>query len=720
MVNHGRRHADGNSVKSGCRWTRLCRSVAGLLCATLLVGLPLALRAEPAVAEDEGFAPFRISVAPDGSDTTGSSQQGDASADGQWVVFLSSAPEYGSTDGHAVPVLADVRARTANALPTGDGTVSVHSPAISADGSTIAYVETPRDGVPRLRILNRTSGTSFVLTNGDGQDLQVVSLTPFFSPDGRYLLFADGDSLDVPQPYHQAAVYDRETKRYDVISRNNQGERAQWYAYPAGISSDGRHAYFWSESPNLPDAGTDGSGRRLFQRDTIADTTVELQKPGEPPNFGLSDNGRYSASVNSNGIRLIDYRTNEETLVELPGEVMPSFCQESGTLTFVSNDAQRFYIVTCQEDPYSTGVLWSFDRSTNKAVRVAGPLVGNVAPFGDLEGIVFDAADSAVGDDTNKHDDVYVAEWPRPDQGASFEYVALGDSYSAGEGNGPYIPPSDSERNKCHRSPQAYAPMLSRLHWTHPPPPEFVACSGAITDDLYNQNRGGNFVRDAITGHYQLEPDQTGHLSTSTKLVTLTIGGNDVGFVEALKKCLVAEKAPNSHCQKTGLAKSISNRIDALNGVGQGKTSSGYDIHSWSSIIQRIHAKAPSARILIGGYPIIVNPQAIKGGANGYCRVGRLTQFDTYPVVIYKDQANWMKAKVEAINSGIEQAVIDSGVAEASYIDVATRFEGHALCDREPWLYSLSGTVDRPDLSSFHPTVRGQLAYEAAFAEALG
>ena len=323
-------------------------------------------------------------------------------------MFLSGAPEYGSIDSNAVPVLADVRGKRATALPTGEGTVNAHSPAISPDGSTIAYVESSRTSVPRLRILSRTSGTSVVLKNGDGENLQVRSRTSFFSADGQYLLFTNTDALDVSQPYHQAAVYDKQAGDYKIVSRNNQGDLAQWYAYPAGISDDGRFVYFWSDSPNLPDADSNGSGTRLFRRDTIAGKTIELQKPGEPPNVGLSENGRYIASAEPDGIRLIDYQTGEETLVPLPNEVMPEFCQQASTLTFVSNDAQRFYIQTCQEDPYSAGVLWSFDRSTNEAVQVAGPLVGNVAPFGDLRGIVFDGEDRAVPGDANGHDDVYI------------------------------------------------------------------------------------------------------------------------------------------------------------------------------------------------------------------------------------------------------------------------------------------------------------------------
>src|SRR3954468_17602736 len=70
--------------------------------------------------------------------------------------------------------------------------------------------------------------------------------------------------------------------------------------------------------------------------------------------------------------------------------------------------------------------------------------------------------------------------------GPDYAYVALGDSYSSGEGNRGYVPPTDTPANKCHRSPHAYGvrlqhdvPTLGRL--------VFHACSGAVTDDFYTK-----------------------------------------------------------------------------------------------------------------------------------------------------------------------------------------------------------------------------------------
>ncbi len=57
-------------------------------------------------------------------------------------------------------------------------------------------------------------------------------------------------------------------------------------------------------------------------------------------------------------------------------------------------------------------------------------------------------------------------DWGTPDGIADFRapqqegYVALGDSYSAGEGDRPYEPGTDTKTNTCHRSEKAYPTMI--------------------------------------------------------------------------------------------------------------------------------------------------------------------------------------------------------------------------------------------------------------------
>lgn len=111
-------------------------------------------------------------------------------------------------------------------------------------------------------------------------------------------------------------------------------------------------------------------------------------------------------------------------------------------------------------------------------------------------------------------------------------YVALGDSYSAGEGVRPYEEGSgdaDRQNDDCHRSTLAYARRLELAEGTEV---AFRACSGAEVRHVYEEpqptsggfNRYGEQVRDGVVG-------------SDVGLVTFTMGGNDAAFSQVLNHC---------------------------------------------------------------------------------------------------------------------------------------------------------------------------------------
>lgn len=108
------------------------------------------------------------------------------------------------------------------------------------------------------------------------------------------------------------------------------------------------------------------------------------------------------------------------------------------------------------------------------------------------------------------------------------KYVALGDSFSSGEGNSPFEYGSDvSNENECHRSSLGYPRLLQNDPNLNVGVAVFVACSGATTANVQN---GGQWS----------EPAQLDALTSETEVVTLTIGGNDVGFSNYVLGCVVA------------------------------------------------------------------------------------------------------------------------------------------------------------------------------------
>jgi lysophospholipase L1-like esterase len=103
--------------------------------------------------------------------------------------------------------------------------------------------------------------------------------------------------------------------------------------------------------------------------------------------------------------------------------------------------------------------------------------------------------------------------------GAPIAYVALGDSYSAGEGLAPFLPGTATSSDRCHRSPRSYPEFersllgVSTFH--------DIACSGATTVNI-----------DAGTQHAPERLPQADQAPVNhADLVTLTTGGNDIDFL---------------------------------------------------------------------------------------------------------------------------------------------------------------------------------------------
>ena len=90
-------------------------------------------------------------------------------------------------------------------------------------------------------------------------------------------------------------------------------------------------------------------------------------------------------------------------------------------------------------------------------------------------------------------------------------YVALGDSYSSGVGTNSYTLSSS-----CKRSTYSYPYLLAQQRPNTSL--NFVACSGATTTDVMN--------------------NQISAVNSTTNIVTVTIGGNDLGFASIISKCI--------------------------------------------------------------------------------------------------------------------------------------------------------------------------------------
>ena len=244
---------------------------------------------------------------------------------------------------------------------------------------------------------------------------------------------------------------------------------------------------------------------------------------------------------------------------------------------------------------------------------------------------------------------------PAAGAAAAVNYVALGDSYSSGVGAGDYTSSSGS----CDRSTQAYPEQWAGAN----SPATFVsvACSGATTADVLSS--------------------QVSALSASTTLVSITIGGNDAGFSSVMETCVLSSTS------------SCVNAVTAAEAFITSQLPARLD-----TTLQTIRADAPSAKIVVLGYPDLYDLSK-----SGSC-IG----------LSNKDRA--------ALNDGADD--LDGALQAAAQVnhdtfaDVRGQFAGHEICDSSSWLHSVDIFAIS---SSYHPTAAGQdLGYLPVFTAAAG
>ena len=216
-------------------------------------------------------------------------------------------------------------------------------------------------------------------------------------------------------------------------------------------------------------------------------------------------------------------------------------------------------------------------------------------------------------------------------------YDALGDSFAAGFS-------TSVEMGPCGQTELAHPLLLDgrkRIALD-----DFAACSGDTTADLLA---------------YQLPA-----LDAETDLVTISIGGNDIGFAQTIGACLF------------GSDEQCAGAIAVSGGLIQTLLPGALD-----QTFAAVADAAPDAHVVVTGYPNLFTPDF---GALGNVSV----------------------AEQEAINAGgVElNATIEAAAERAGfqYVDLTSRFDRHGANAPNPWISA----------ADFHPTAVGQRKYAAA------
>ncbi|MFI2609916.1 SGNH/GDSL hydrolase family protein [Kitasatospora sp. NPDC018619] len=281
------------------------------------------------------------------------------------------------------------------------------------------------------------------------------------------------------------------------------------------------------------------------------------------------------------------------------------------------------------------------------------------------------------------------------DRTGTLRWTALGDSYTAGviEATGAETAPRDG----CARTVGSY-PEVIRRDLGSLVDLRNASCSGATTDgvDTSSQAPLGRPLPPLGTdpnGPYPAVPPQIDAVDPATGLVTLGIGGNDLGFAEILKSCI------ELGALQLGQGTPCKDKFDATLPDRFARLRNSYD-----RVLNALHAKAPSARVVTVGYPHLF-PETAE-----LCQYGNPLQFATFTT----GDLRWARtAIVEPLNALVARATAAHG---DTFVDLYPASAGHSVCDADHWLDGVLTSVLPLEYAVVHPNAAGQ-AHTAALVE---
>ncbi|MDU0288817.1 SGNH/GDSL hydrolase family protein [Saccharothrix longispora] len=260
------------------------------------------------------------------------------------------------------------------------------------------------------------------------------------------------------------------------------------------------------------------------------------------------------------------------------------------------------------------------------------------------------------------------AERAAAPEAAALAYVALGDSMPSG----PLIP-SPTGPLACGRS-------------THNYPHELAARLGAALTDVTCSGAAGRHLTEPqelslLDIPAGTAPPQFDALRPDTGLVTLTIGGNDVGLVGIAQDCVRLDPAatPCAGEHEARLAQRLA-------GFGP----------KLAAALDGIRARSPRARVVVTGYGLYIKA--------GGC-------WPVQPVL--PADADFLQGGVDRLNAVIAERSAAHG---AEYVDLRTPSAGHDAC-QAPWDKWVEGYVPTDLAAPLHPNRRGEANYARIIAD---
>jgi lysophospholipase L1-like esterase len=251
-------------------------------------------------------------------------------------------------------------------------------------------------------------------------------------------------------------------------------------------------------------------------------------------------------------------------------------------------------------------------------------------------------------------------------------WAGLGDSYAAG----PLIPNQQLSPLGCLRSDHNFAHLAAAALGRSLAD---ASCSGAKTDDM-------TAPQDVTPGQ---NPPQFNALTTDTQIVTLQIGGNDIGFTSILENCATAN--PFAHpCRDKYVVNGHDTLADKIAATAP----------KVATVLQGIHARSPGARVFVVNYAAIL-PETGSG-----CWPQVPIAFSDVP---------YLRSVEKNLNAMLAQQAAANG---ARIVDDYTASIGRDACKSSStrWVEPL---VPANAAAPFHPNARGEAGIAAEVVSAV-
>ncbi|MGH3941223.1 MAG: SGNH/GDSL hydrolase family protein [Pseudonocardiaceae bacterium] len=258
------------------------------------------------------------------------------------------------------------------------------------------------------------------------------------------------------------------------------------------------------------------------------------------------------------------------------------------------------------------------------------------------------------------------ANTPAPDLSGVAHYVALGDSFAAG----PFILPQRTDPIGCARSTRNYPALVAQdlrvAEFTD------VSCSRAVT---------GNMTA-AQAVPLGSNPPQFDALRRDTDLVTVSIGGNDMGFADIVTTCgLMSVTDPlGAPCKRQATAGGSDVYAERIIAVAP----------KIAGVLQGIRERSPNARVLLVSYLRLLPPA-----------------IGCWPIVpIARGDVPYLDGLHQQLNAVLAE---QAGTHGAVFVDAYAASLGHDMC-QAPSVKWVEGFIPTRTAFPIHPNAQGMRA----------